>query len=147
MAMSTTMAHSGTQRACWKCKLSYNYTAPKFFKCEACGETNEIYIERVNNNGVLQHVEKTRAPDFVEGGVHHNFVTGFRVWPVSVFYMLAMLALGLHLYHGVWSLFQTLGLNHPRYNALRRAFASAITALVVLGNLSFPLSVLLGFVK
>ena len=50
-------------------------------------------------------------PSFIDGDVYHNFVVGFRnVW-VSLFYILAMLALGLHLYHGVWSMFQTLGLS------------------------------------
>ncbi len=86
-------------------------------------------------------------PSFIEGGVHHNFVTGFQVWYVSLFYVLAMGALGLHLYHGVWSMLQTLGLNHPRYNALRRTCAAAFTALVVAGNVSFPIAVLVGLVR
>ena len=84
---------------------------------------------------------------FEHGKVHHNFVSGFQVWYVSAFYILAMLALGQHLYHGVWSLMQTLGLNHPRYNALRRTCAAAFTAVVVLGNISFPIAVLLGVVR
>lgn len=86
-------------------------------------------------------------PDFVEGDVYHNFVAGFQVVPVSAFYMLAMLGLGLHLYHGVWSMLQTLGLSHPRWNPLRKAFAGAVTAVVVVGNLSFPVAVLLGIVR
>lgn len=85
-------------------------------------------------------------PQFREGAVHHNFVTGFQVWPVSLFYMLAMIALGLHLYHGAFSLLQTLGLNHPRYNALRRTGATLFSLLVVLGNLSFPIAVLAGII-
>jgi len=85
-------------------------------------------------------------PDFREGAVHHNFVVGLQVWYVALFYMLAVLALGLHLWHGASSLFQTLGLNHPRYNALRRTAASVLTAVVVLGNLSFPIAVLTGIV-
>lgn len=86
-------------------------------------------------------------PDFVEGGVNHNFVTGFKVWWVSAFYVVAMLCLGLHMHHGVWSLLQTLGLNHPRYNHLRLAFATFITAVVVIGNISMPLSVLAGLIR
>jgi succinate dehydrogenase / fumarate reductase cytochrome b subunit len=85
-------------------------------------------------------------PDFVEGGVHHNFVVGFRIVPVSVFYIAAMICLGLHMYHGVWSMLQTLGLSHPRYNALRHAAATAITGVVVVGNISFPIAVLTGLV-
>jgi succinate dehydrogenase / fumarate reductase, cytochrome b subunit len=89
----------------------------------------------------------TVHPDFVEGAVTHNFVTGLRVVWVAVFYMVATLLLGLHLYHGVWSMLQTLGLSHPRYDALRKRAAAAFAALVVIGNLSFPLAVLTGVVK
>ena len=86
-------------------------------------------------------------PDFVEGGVNHNFVTGLQVPWVSAFYVVAMLCLGLHMYHGVWSLLQTLGLNHPRYNQLRLAFATFITAVVVIGNISMPVAVLTGLIR
>jgi len=86
-------------------------------------------------------------PDFVEGGVNHNFVTGLQVPWVSAFYVVAMLCLGLHMYHGVWSLLQTLGLNHPRYNQLRLAFATFITAVVVIGNISMPVGVLTGLIR
>jgi succinate dehydrogenase / fumarate reductase cytochrome b subunit len=85
-------------------------------------------------------------PDFIPGAVNHNFVTGFRVPWVSAFYILAMLCLGLHLYHGVWSMLQTLGLNHPRYNALRHGFATFITVVIVIGNISMPIAVLAGLI-
>jgi succinate dehydrogenase / fumarate reductase, cytochrome b subunit len=81
-------------------------------------------------------------PSFVRGDVYHNFVTGLRVAPVAAFYLAATLALGFHMYHGVWSMLQTLGLSHPRYDHLRHRFAAAITAVVVAGNLSFPIAVL-----
>ncbi len=87
----------------------------------------------------------TVHPSFQEGEVFHNFVTGFQVVWVSVFYMIAMVGLGFHMYHGGWSMMQTLGFNHPKYNAWRKAFAIAVTALVVIGNLSFPIAVLAGF--
>jgi succinate dehydrogenase / fumarate reductase, cytochrome b subunit len=86
-------------------------------------------------------------PDFVVGDVYHNFVAGFQVWPVSVFYIAAMLALAPHLYHGVWSMLQTLGLSHPRYNPLRRVLSAFVTVLVAGGNITFPLAVLTGFVR
>jgi succinate dehydrogenase / fumarate reductase cytochrome b subunit len=85
-------------------------------------------------------------PSFREGDVYHNFIAGFRVPWVSGFYILAMLALGLHLWHGVWSMLQTVGLSHARYNHLRKAFATLITVLVVAGNISFPLAVLTGLI-
>lgn len=85
-------------------------------------------------------------PDFVPGGVRHNLIAGFRVWWVSAFYVVAQIALGFHLFHGLWSLFQSLGWNHPRYNSWRRGFAMAFAWIVTLGNLSFPLAVLTGLV-
>ena len=86
-------------------------------------------------------------PQFVEGDVFHNVVTGFRVGPVVFFYVVAMLALGLHLYHGVWSMLQTLGLSHPRYNPMRHGLSTLVTLAVVGGNLTFPLAVYFGFVS
>src|SRR6185436_5995286 len=57
-------------------------------------------------------------PDFQPGNAYHNFVYAFQVWWVTLFYVAAMLALGLHVYHGFWSLFQTLGWNNAVYNGL-----------------------------
>jgi succinate dehydrogenase cytochrome b subunit len=85
-------------------------------------------------------------PHFVPGDAYHNFVTGFQNPLVSGFYILAMLALGLHLYHGAWSFMQTLGLSHPRYDHLRYAFAALVTLVILAGNISFPVAVLTGYV-
>lgn len=89
----------------------------------------------------------TVHPDFVPGDAYHNFVAGFSVWWVSAFYIVANLALGLHLYHGLWSLFQSLGWNHPRYNAWRRTFAQVFSLVITLANVSFPLAVLGGLIR
>ena len=85
-------------------------------------------------------------PDFIPGAVNHNLVVGLSRKLPAVFYIVAMLALGLHMYHGVWSFLQTLGLAHPRYNHLRHAFATLVTVIVVAGNISFPLAVLAGLI-
>jgi succinate dehydrogenase / fumarate reductase cytochrome b subunit len=96
----------------------------------------------------LLHLTTGNAhPAFVEGDVYRNVVVGFRSWPVSLFYVVAQLALGLHLYHGVWSMMQTVGLSHPRYNRWRTAFAAVVTSAVVLGNISIPVAVLSGFIE
>lgn len=84
---------------------------------------------------------------FIHGDVYHNVVAGFQVWWISAFYILANLALGLHLYHGVWAMFSSLGVTHKRFENWRRVFATAFAVLVTAGNLSFPLSVLLGIVR
>jgi len=86
-------------------------------------------------------------PDFIEGDVYHNFVAGFRSVPVSAFYIVANLALGLHLYHGVWSLCRTLGVSHPRYVGYAKAAAALFAGVVVGGNVSFPLAVLTGVLQ
>ncbi|MEX2281475.1 MAG: succinate dehydrogenase cytochrome b subunit [Gemmatimonadota bacterium] len=86
-------------------------------------------------------------PDFRPHQAYHNFVAGFRSVPVSIAYMLAMFPLGLHLYHGIWSALQTLGINNPAYNRLRRPLAGVIAAAVIAANLSFPIAVLTGVVK
>jgi succinate dehydrogenase / fumarate reductase cytochrome b subunit len=74
-------------------------------------------------------------------------VTGFQVWWVSAVYIIANLALGLHLYHGLWSMFNSLGLNHLKFNRWRRAFAIAFAVITTLGNVSFPIAVLIGVVR
>jgi succinate dehydrogenase cytochrome b subunit len=83
-------------------------------------------------------------PDFVEGEVYNNLIVGFQSPLVVGFYLIANLALGLHLYHGLWSLTQTLGLSHPRYNHLRRPFAGGLTVILIGGFISVPLAVLFG---
>lgn len=89
----------------------------------------------------------TVHPDFVPGDVYHNFVAGFRVWPAAAVYMAAMVILGLHIYHGTWSMMQTLGLDHPRYGKYRRPFAALLAVVIAAGNISFPLAVLLGVIR
>jgi succinate dehydrogenase / fumarate reductase cytochrome b subunit len=79
--------------------------------------------------------------------VYRNVVNGFSVWYVSTFYIAAMVAVGFHLYHGVWSMFQTLGLNTENATRLYRALATISSAVVVLGNISVPTAVLAGLIK
>jgi succinate dehydrogenase / fumarate reductase cytochrome b subunit len=96
---------------------------------------------------ILHFTTGTVHPDFIEGDVYHNMVTGFRVWWVSLFYIVAQIALGFHLYHGVWSLFQSLGWSHPRFNHWRSGLAHAFAWIVTLGYIYFPLAVLTGLVR
>lgn len=86
-------------------------------------------------------------PSFQAGSVYANVVAGFQVWWVSAFYILANLALGLHLYHGLWSLWQSLGWSNARLAGLRRQLAAAFAVLITVGNVSFPVAVLTGFVR
>ena len=62
-------------------------------------------------------------------------------------YIIANLALGLHLYHGLWSMFNSVGWAHVRFNTWKRAFATAFALIITLGNISFPIAVLMGVVR
>ena len=87
------------------------------------------------------------APETWErGAVYANTVASFQRPAVSIFYLLANLALGVHLYHGVWSLFQSLGINNRRFNHWRRGLAVGFTVIVIGGNLTFPIAVMTGIV-
>ena len=84
---------------------------------------------------------------FPPTSVYRNVVNGFSVWYVSAFYSAAMVALGLHVYHGVWSMFQTLGVNHVTTDRLYRMLATVSSLAVVAGNISFPVAVLAGLLR
>ena len=85
--------------------------------------------------------------EFVRGHAYANVANSLsRTW-VALLYIVGNLALGVHLFHGAWSLFQSMGWNNPKFNGARRAFATAFAAIIVIGNLSFPIAVLAGVVE
>ncbi|MFO7779267.1 MAG: succinate dehydrogenase cytochrome b subunit [Nitriliruptoraceae bacterium] len=78
---------------------------------------------------------------------YEKVIASFSVPAIAGFYLVANLALGAHLYHGVWSLFQSMGWNNRRFNHWRKTLAIAFTVVVVGGNLSFPIAVLTGVIS
>lgn len=86
-------------------------------------------------------------PSFVPGDPYHNVIATFGRVPVALGYIVAMGALCLHLYHGIESACQTLGLNHPRYNVWRRRFALGFSLVVAGGFIAVPIAVLAGVVR
>ena len=86
-------------------------------------------------------------PDFIRGDAYHNIVESLSRAPVAIIYIVANIALGIHLFHGAWSLFQSIGSNSPRFNEWRRWFAAAFAAVIVVGNCSFPVAVMAGVVS
>jgi len=84
--------------------------------------------------------------DYERGDPYHNVVSSLENWPVALLYIVANILLAMHIFHGTWSLFQSLGINNPRYNGARRAFAGSIAAVILIGNLSFPILVQAGLV-
>lgn len=96
----------------------------------------------------LLHLTTGQAhPSFREGDVYHNVVAGFQVWWVAAAYIIANLALGLHLFHGLWSMFGSLGWVNPRFESWRRNFATIFALVITVANVSFPISVLMGVVR
>lgn len=84
---------------------------------------------------------------FGEGDVYRNTVGGFQVWYVSAWYILSMVLLGLHMRHGVWSMFQSLGINHPRHTPIMQKFATFFAVVITAGFISIPVAVLAGLIK
>lgn len=86
-------------------------------------------------------------PRFDVHDVYRNVISGFRVWPVSLFYIIAMVALAFHLWHGVWSMFQTLGLINPKSDKIIHRLAAIATLALVIGFISIPMAVLAGLIS
>jgi succinate dehydrogenase / fumarate reductase, cytochrome b subunit len=84
---------------------------------------------------------------FEEGKAYENLVAGFQVWYISAFYLVAMAMLCMHLFHGLWSMTQTLGFHHPRHTPRLRTAAKLFAIAMFLGFSSIPVAVLLGIVK
>ena len=96
----------------------------------------------------LMHLTLGNAhPSFIPLDAYGNLVRGFSVWWVSAFYIVAMGLLGMHLSHGAFSMFFSVGLIHPKYKNATRAVTYGLMLLVVLGNISIPVAVLTGVVK
>jgi succinate dehydrogenase / fumarate reductase cytochrome b subunit len=85
--------------------------------------------------------------DFREGDVYHNVVAGFQVWYVSAWYIFSMILLAFHIRHGAWSMFQSVGINHPRHTPILKKAAAALAVIIAAGYISIPLSILLGLVR
>lgn len=95
---------------------------------------------------ILHFTTGQAHPEFEHGAVFRNYVLAFQNPLVFVVYLAAQIALCFHLYHGVWSVFQTLGANHPKYNHLRRPFAVGYALVVFVGFMIPPVLVLTGVI-
>src|SRR3954447_15481801 len=85
--------------------------------------------------------------DFIRGDVYHNVVHSFQRPIVTIVYLIAMLCLGMHLYHGTWSVFQTLGVNRARWDPTIRRFAIILALVIAVGFSAVPLGVAFGIVS
>ena len=84
---------------------------------------------------------------FVHGDVYANMVGGFRVWWVTLVYVLAMIAFGLHIFHGAWGSVRTLGITRAKAQPTRRPVAAAVAVVVWAGFTLVPVAIFLGWVR
>jgi succinate dehydrogenase / fumarate reductase cytochrome b subunit len=96
---------------------------------------------------ILHFTTGTAHPDFVELNPHHNVLSGFRSPLVAGVYLLAMIAVGLHLYHGVWSSGRSLGLSQPSPRPLHRRLALVLAVFVWLGFTAIVVAGYLGLIR
>ena len=95
---------------------------------------------------IMHFTLKNLFAGYSETDVYGNVVDGFSRPLVSVFYLLAMIALGYHLYHGAWSSLRTIGAVQPSPDPLKRRLALGIAIIVWLGFSAIPIAVLAGYV-
>ena len=88
-----------------------------------------------------------RPGEFVHLSVYHNVVAAFSVWYVALFYIVAMACLCLHLDHGIWSMFQTLGWNNARTTRALQTVSRGLALVVFVGFISVPVAVLAGWLR
>lgn len=100
---------------------------------------------------VVYHVLHLTTGDaglpFIPLDAYDNVVGGFLMPAVSIVYILAMLALSMHLYHGLWSMFQSLGVSHPRRTPFIKRCAAGLAIVIAAGFISIPFAVLVGLVR
>jgi succinate dehydrogenase cytochrome b subunit len=89
----------------------------------------------------------TIHPRFLELHPYENLVNGFLVVPFALIYVVAMILIGFHLSHGIWSMFQSMGLSHPRYTPVIKKFAAIFSWILIAGFVSVPIAVLTGLVR
>jgi succinate dehydrogenase cytochrome b subunit len=93
---------------------------------------------------ILHFTTRSIFRDYSTTDVYANVIRGFGVWWVVIFYVAAMAALGLHLYHGIWSALRTLGASKASAEPLKRPVAAVIAFVVWLGFTVIPIAIFAG---
>ncbi|MFA6234844.1 MAG: succinate dehydrogenase cytochrome b subunit [Bacteroidota bacterium] len=78
--------------------------------------------------------------------VYSMVIFGYQNILISIVYIAAMCLLGFHLIHAIESMFQTLGVNHPKYNSFIHGFSVTLSLVIVIGFISIPLGVIFGWI-
>jgi succinate dehydrogenase / fumarate reductase, cytochrome b subunit len=88
------------------------------------------------------------APEAWERGhIYANFIETFNRPAVAFVYIVTMVLLGIHLYHGIWSMFQSMGMNNPRFNKWRRYLAGSLSILISVGFIVPIVAVVVGVLQ
>jgi succinate dehydrogenase / fumarate reductase, cytochrome b subunit len=93
---------------------------------------------------ILHFTTGTAHPDFEYGSVYANVVTGFQNPLIALVYVVAVGSLALHLYHGLWSVFSTLGSQNPKVDRIRRPLAATVSIALFVGYIAVPVAVVAG---
>ncbi len=104
-----------------------------------------FHVMHLTAGAVLPLREVGGNPDMPD--VRANVIAGFHHPAISAFYILAMGLLCLHLFHGLWSMFQSVGVSHPRYTPALKKLAAILAFFILLGNISIPISVMAGWLN
>ena len=93
---------------------------------------------------ILHYTTLDIFPDYSHTDAYGNVIKGFSKWWVVLLYVVAMAALGLHLFHGAWSSLRTLGASPSSDQPLKRRIALVVAVVVWLGFTVIPLGVFFG---
>jgi succinate dehydrogenase / fumarate reductase, cytochrome b subunit len=96
---------------------------------------------------VLHLTTGTVHPEYEHLAPFHNVTTGFQHPLAAGIYVVAMVGVGFHLWHGLYSMFHSVGLSHPRYTPGIRAGAAVVATFIALLNISVPVAVLTGLLR
>ena len=96
---------------------------------------------------ILHLTVGTLHSDFEHGAVYANLYSAFKNPIITIFYVISVGFLGMHLYHGIWSVGQTLGINSAKTNDIFQLAAKGLSVIITLGFASVPLAVLTGLLS
>jgi succinate dehydrogenase / fumarate reductase cytochrome b subunit len=88
------------------------------------------------------NIHEPGTEGFETGAVYSNIWGAFNVWWVALFYVAMMAMVCMHVYHGAWSMFQTLGLDAPDRNKLIRTGVSVLAIILFVGFSAVPIAML-----